>query len=210
MRPDEIKKFPELKALYDSNPEVVLKAIRDLNSAGPDTAYSAIGVLIDLLDHPHIRVRLQAALTLGRLERVEPRIIEALLEATFDRDSGVKRSAIGALGQLSREERDPEVIERLLELTFDKDERVREKASSTLGSLEMRDNLVISRFAELLRDRDITVRGTAIDALARVGNRTHLPLLKKFITPEPVYDIYDSDLAVKAKNAFAQVANRNP
>ncbi|MBN9391488.1 MAG: HEAT repeat domain-containing protein [Chloroflexi bacterium] len=210
MRPDEIKKFPELKALNDSNPEVVLKAIRNLGSTGLEAVYPAIGILIDLLDHPHIRVRQQAALTLGRLEQAEPRIIEALLDTTFDRDSSVKRSAIGALGQLSQQERDPDVIERLLELTFDKDERVREKAASTLASLEMRDNLVINRLTELLRDRDITVRGTAIDGLAKVGNRTHLPLLKKFITEEPVLDIYDSDLAVKAKNAFEQVANRNP
>lgn len=196
--------------MNDSNPEVVLKAIRNLGAGGPETAFPAIGVLIDLLDHPNHRVRQHAAQKLGWLEKPEPRIIEALLEATYDRDNGVKRSAIGALGELSREEKDPDVIERLLELTFDKDERVREKASSTLGSLELRDNLVINRLTELLRDRDITVRGTAIDALARVGNRTHLPLLKKFITEEPVYDIYDSDLAVKAKNAFEQVANRNP
>jgi HEAT repeat protein len=201
-----------IKSLKDIDSEIVIASLRSLIGIGPDTAYQSLDLILDLLDHPHIRVRQQTALALERLGRAEPRIMEALLEATFDRDSGVKRSAIGALGRLSHEERekDPDVIERLLELTFDKDERVREKAAVTLGSFEMRDNLVINRLTELLRDRDITVRGTAIDALARVGNRTHLPLLKKFITPEPVYDIYDSDLAVKAKNAFEQVANRNP
>lgn len=209
MSPDKNIKF-DLSPLHDHNPETVLKALQGLNSAGPEAAYSAIQPLIGLLDYPDSQVRSQAAQVLGRLEKVEPGVIEALIEATFDRDSGVKRSAIGSLGELGREERNPDIIERLLELTFDKDERVREKAAFVLGSLELREPAIVNRLADLLRDRDTTVKGTAIDALAKVGNKSHIPLLKKFINSEPVYDIYDSNLVTKAKNAFEQVWNREP
>ena len=147
-------------------------------------------------------------MTLGRIERPEPRVIGGLLEATFDRDVQVKRIAIGSLSQLIREERKGDVIERLIDLTFDKDERVREKAAFELGSLGFRENPIINRLVALLKDRDTTVRGTAIDGLAKIGNKSHIPLLKKFINSEPIYDIYDSNLVTKAKNAFEQVWDR--
>jgi HEAT repeat protein len=199
------------KSLNDADPEVVIKAIQGLNSVEPETAYQAIDTLIDLLDHPNNRVRLQAAQTLGRMELAEPRIIEALLEATYDKDKVVKRSAIGSLGNLIHGDKnpDPDVIERLLQLTFDADERVREKTAFALGYLELRHTAIITRLVALLKDRDLTVRGNAIDALGKIGNRTHLPLIKKFITPEPVYDIYDSNLVTKAKNAFEQISSRD-
>lgn len=192
--------------LNGADPEIVIAAIKNLFGVGPDLA---IDPLLSLLDHPDHRVRGQAALTLGKIGHAEPtRIIGGLLEATFDRDVQVKRIAIGSLSQLIQEETKADVIERFLDLTFDRDERIREKAAFELGNLELRENPIINRLVALLRDRDITVRGTAIDGLARIGNKTHLPLLKKFITPEPVYDIYDGDLVLKAKNASERVLNR--
>ncbi len=197
--------------MNNAGPEVIIAAIRGLGSPGPDTAYQSIEALTGLLDHPDSRVRLQAAQTLGRVEQAAPKIIEALLEATYDRDSAVKRAAIGSLGNLiqGNQSPDPDVIERFIDLTFDADERVREKTAFQLGNLELRQTPIITRLGALLKDRDLTVRGNAIDALGKIGNRTHLPLIKKFITPEPVYDIYDSNLVTKAKNAFEQISSRD-
>ena len=199
-----------ISSLRDVDPDIVIAALQSLLGMGPDTAYQAKNNLFSLLNtHSIERVRQQAAYTFGRIERADHDIIEALLEATWNRDSGVKRSAIGALGELIRQNKNPDVIERLLELTFDTEARVREKAAYHLGELDLRDTLIINRLVALLRDRDVTVRGQAIDGLGKIGNKSHIPLFKKFINSEPVYDIYDSNLALKAKNAFEQVWDKD-
>lgn len=194
-----------IASLRDVDPEIAIAAMQSLLEMGQDVAYQAKVTIFGLLNHFSEMVRVRAAYTLGRIGRAERDIIDALLEVTYDTESSVKRAAISSLGELIRGKNNADVVERLLELTFDADSRVREKAVFHLGSLELRDILIVNRLVALLRDRDITVRGAAIDGLGKIGNKSHLPLFKKFINAEPVYDIYDSNLVTKAKNAYEAV-----
>jgi HEAT repeat protein len=169
--------------------------------------------LIALLTDPSLRVRQTAAESLGKIgdQRAEP----ALVVALGDADANVRAASAAALSRLDRGVGDV-TIERVIALLTDPVDDVRRAAAAALGEMELSAPLAIrlgqlaahphvrtrraaalalmsisapttaDRLLSLVQDGDAEVRQSALAALAEIGDRRVIPLLKKRLRRDPV------------------------
>ena len=84
-----------------------------------------------LISGGSFRVKVQAALTLGKIKAREPRVIDALIEAMRDDNEAVRGAAAQTLGKLG----DPSASDALRAATNDKSPMVRAQAQKALGEI---------------------------------------------------------------------------
>jgi vesicle coat complex subunit len=92
-----------------------------------------VAILIKKLKHKDVKIREEAAETLGELK--DPRAVEPLIKALKDKDSRVRSEAAIALGKL----RDPRAVEPLIEALKDKDPEVPPNADYALREITGQD-----------------------------------------------------------------------
>jgi len=181
---------PLLKALKDSNQDVVLKAIKTL---GLINSSESIKPLIAFVSNKDKRIRLEAANSLSRFRN--PWVAEYLLGSLKNKDPKIRSTALYALGKLKNpvtvpslllllKEDNPEIrLQVLYLLSHFKDERVikpllnqlhvtdksyRLEVISALGNI--RDYRVIEALIGLLQNQNKKIRRTAADSLAQIAD----------------------------------------
>jgi HEAT repeat protein len=101
---------------------------------------------------------------LEQIDRMGPQAATALPAALSDRDQGIRRMTMIALGQLGM--RAKSAVSALAEALKDEDERVRSSAADALGRIGGESVLALEK---LLKDKDERVRSYAAQALGQVG-----------------------------------------
>ncbi|MDQ3776211.1 MAG: HEAT repeat domain-containing protein [Pseudomonadota bacterium] len=126
------------------------------------------------LELPHLRGRLLALLRRpGHPLRYKPETLDTLFKAVGDKDTGMRRVAVEALGAL----KDPRALDPLLHTLRDKDASVRWATTEALS--EMQDPRAVDPLLRALRDEDDAVQWQAAWALGRLQDPRALePLLQ--------------------------------
>jgi HEAT repeat protein len=187
--PPPFEAFLELEAII----RLRCYAIRMLGLVG-DT--QAIIPLMSLLNDETLnyRVRLEAAEALGRLKNSQA--LNPLIEILKNKQPTslyLQESAVKALGMLG----DIRAIEPLLEL-FEAQQGFKQKCQFLVerilgsvaqlvdqGSVQMDDkSKALDHIIKALHDDAYSIRVAAIEALASIGNETHLPMLKQALFDE--------------------------
>ncbi len=138
------------------NFSVLSSALQLLSMTGVDLTAS----LVDLMQHPDVDLRIQAALALGTQTR--PEAVDALLLALDDDDVNVRFHAIEALGRQSP----PEAVERLAAIAESNDFFLAFPALDALSRIN--DAAVAPRLVPLLEDE--LVGDQAAEALGQIGD----------------------------------------
>jgi HEAT repeat protein len=162
-----------IAALRDShrNFSVLSSALQLLAMTGVDVTTA----LVDLMRHPDVDLRIQAALALGSQTR--PEAVEALLEALNDPDANVRFHAIEALGKLSP----PAAVESLAAIAESKDFFLAFPALEALARIH--DPGVAPRLVPLVGDE--LVGDQAAEALGQIGDEDAVaPLVAALDRPE--------------------------
>ncbi|HYT73425.1 MAG TPA: M56 family metallopeptidase, partial [Vicinamibacterales bacterium] len=121
-----------------------------------------------------------AAKRSDRGRTVDPRTVNALIEAMKDTDKGVREMALQALVQL----RDPRVFDPLVAALKDASADVREQAVFGLGQL--RDTRAIDALGPLLHDASADVREQVAFALGQIRDRRAIePLISALKDEKP-------------------------
>lgn len=153
-----------VEQLADTSRAKALQARRALGDAGPDAA-GAVPALIDLLDHPTDRVKINAAIALGNIGGPASDAVEALL-AYFDHPNDELRETVaeslGAIGPAARSAV-PALAERLSDPSSD----VRIEAAWALG--EIGGAHAVEALIPALRDPHPDVQAWAVRSLAKLG-----------------------------------------
>jgi HEAT repeat protein len=147
-----------ITALRDShrNFSVLSSALQLLAMTGVDITTA----LVELLRHPDVDLRIQAALALGSQTR--PEAVDALLEALDDPDTNVRFHAIEALGKLTP----AAAVEPLAAIAESKDFFLAFPALEALARIH--DPAVAPRLVPLLADE--LVGDQAAEALGQIGD----------------------------------------
>jgi len=158
--------------------------------------------LVDLLGSEDWQVRRVAAEVVGRLERVGPETIGALVQAVTDSDSDVQKAVREALGNLAK--RDAGVVTQLRQVLREGDEEVRINVLLVLAMLQQGEaDEAVS--VELLQHRDWQVRQAAAEVLGRferVGLETICTLV------QALADDY-TDVQQAVREALGSLARRD-
>lgn len=126
------------------------------------------------------RIRRYLALAIGRLQPPPPSAAAALLEATRDADSETVISAIWALGSMG----DPSVVPELRPLYQSSDAGVRKMVVYAIGALP--GDRGLSTLETALEDPAADVQWNAAVALARHGDASGLPVIRRMLDREYV------------------------
>jgi HEAT repeat protein len=157
--------------------------------------------LVDLLASEEWQVRQVAAEVLGRLERVGPETLGALVQAMTDSDSDVQKAAREALGSLAK--RDAGVVPQLRQALTEDDE-LRTNALLVLAALQQGE-ADEAALVELLEHRDWSVRQAAAEVLGqfeRVGPETPGALMQALVDSNP-------EVRQAAREALGSLAKQN-
>jgi quinoprotein glucose dehydrogenase len=129
------------------------------------------GELVQLLAHPHMKIRQEAQFALAaRGEVAAPFFVNAALKS----DNRLARlHAIWGLGQIGRKRES--VLDTLLPLLEDADSEVRAQTAKVLG--EAGSDAAAEKVAPLLRDDELRVRFFAVQAYGRIGHPLASPVL---------------------------------
>jgi HEAT repeat protein len=152
-------------ALRDSHRDfsVLSSALQLLTMTGVDLT----SALVDLLHHPEVDLRIQAALALGTQPR--PEAVAALLDALEDPDANVRFHAIEALGKLGP----PAAVEPLAQIAEADDFFLSFPALEALARIN--DPSVTARILPLLHHE--LVGDQAAEALGQIGDEDAVPAL---------------------------------
>ena len=157
---------PLIVALVDEDPEVnkaVFEALKSFPGWGKsDAANRVVPELIVVLQDQRKdpEVRKNAAEALGKIK--DPRVVEPLIAALKDENSGVRRIAAWALGVIQ----DPRAVEPLITALKDEYSEVRWHAAWSLG--EIQDPRAVEPLIEALKDEDSGVRLSAAWSLEKI------------------------------------------
>jgi len=181
---------PLLKALKDTNQDVVLKAIKTLGLINDS---ESIKPLIAFISNTNKRIRLEAANSLSRFRN--PWVAEYLLASLKHKDSAIRSTALYALGKL----KNPVTVPSLILLLKDKDTAIRSQGLYVLSNFRdervikpllsqlqvadadfrlevitalgnIRDYRIIEALIELLKDKNKNVRRASADSLAQIAD----------------------------------------
>jgi HEAT repeat protein len=182
-------------------------------NTGPADPREQVPRLIALLEDPSPVLKQTAAEALGKIgdQRAEP----ALVAVLDDADRGVRVAGVRALGRLGSG-LDEATIERVLSLVNDPVDEVRDAASWAIGEMEpparlaerlaeltahprpetrraaalallsVGASVTADQLLSVADDEDAEVRQTALAALAELGDRRVIPLLKDRLRGDPV------------------------
>jgi beta-lactamase regulating signal transducer with metallopeptidase domain len=120
---------------------------------------------------------------------VDPRTVNALMEALKDTDKDVRETAMHALVQM----RDPRVFEPLVQALKDASADVREQAAFGLGQL--RDARAIDPLSGALKDQNASVREQAVFALGQLRAAATIDAIASVL--------HDASADVREQAAFA-------
>ena len=120
---------------------------------------------------------------------VDPRTVNALMEALKDTDKDVRETAMHALVQM----RDPRIFEPLVQALKDASADVREQAAFGLGQL--RDARAIDPLSGALKDQNASVREQAVFALGQLRAAATIDAI--------VSVLHDASADVRQQAAFA-------
>ncbi len=166
---------------------VLSSALHVLSMSNVDT----VGPLIELLDHPDIDLRTQAALLLGRQR--DPRVSPALVRALSDADTNVRFHTIEALGHL----RAADAVDPLLAIAESGDFFLAYPALDALAQIG--DRRIAAQLVPLLAS-DV-LRNPVAEALGQLGDeRAVAPLVR-------LLDQQDAPVAIVAE-ALARIYQR--
>jgi HEAT repeat protein len=141
----------------------------NLTSPGEQAAAALVGIgtrafqpLMASLQQPVWVARRNAAWALGALD--DMRAVPALVQATRDREPGVREQAAWALGAIDSSD----AIDALAAALKDSDARVRRQAAWALGALDA--NAAVGALTQALSDSDDGTRHQAAWALGAIGD----------------------------------------
>jgi HEAT repeat protein len=155
---------PALSAAL-GDPEKAVARAASQTLAGLGRRHAAVGEsLREALRAELPRLRIQAALTLARLEPPEPRSLPALVAALDSEDGGIRWSAARILVEMGRGH--GEVLQVLLSLAREGSPRARQVALAGLRELAPGEPEVARALLAATRDADLRVRRAAVTALA--------------------------------------------
>ncbi len=130
----------------------------------------AVGPLISSLKGTNWRIRVRAALTLGKIK--DSRAVGPLIAALNDKEYFIRASAVAALAKID----DPRAIGPMIAALKDEHPFVRVVASRELGKLKYPNTA--GPLLDALRDEDIDVRRSVVEALVEMKDlRTVEPLI---------------------------------
>ncbi|WGF87785.1 HEAT repeat domain-containing protein [Marinivivus vitaminiproducens] len=153
----------------------------------------AIPTLLDLLETGKGRARKLAAFALGEVASNDPRLVQALCDATRDADVLVRINAVEALGLKTGT---PGAVEALVRAVRDEDPQVRFSAALSLAQIGPAADAAVPALQSALDDDNRYVPGYAVEALERIATpaamRALLPFLKtarwcKHTTAKSIY-----------------------
>lgn len=157
---EALLRFPGSPQLRNSAQEAL---VRYGSEAGPQ--------ILTLLGDPDPRVRIAAAVMLGRIG--DPAAVPGLIEALVDPSANVRHAAAEGLGRIG----DPSAIQALAQ-SLRQDYWTQYSAITALGSLH--DSRAAHALIPLLNDEGL--RSAAIAALAAIGDITVIPVLTGLLT----------------------------
>ena len=188
--------------LKQQDPEARVFGARVLAKLGKQ-AKAAIPDLLEAAKSADAGIRREAIDSLAAIgpdaKTAAPLYVAALKDAS---DSGVRQSALHALGQIGKEldkEKDKETIAAVVDAIKDSDPQVKKAALSAAGKLGAAigptgAKLVMTAVIEDLQNKDTGVRDQALETIAGLG-----PLAKDAITPlitmmeKPDFKLYVKD-----------------
>jgi len=148
---------PLIKALKDSNNNVVQKAIRTLGLIGHS---DSIKPLVQFLTHQEMTIRLEAANSLSRIKN--PWVAEYFLKALENDNPNVRSTALYGLGKMNN----PVAIPGLLKLINDPNVAVRSQVIYVLS--KSRDVRVIEPLIKQSSSGDVEHQVDVIQALGNI------------------------------------------
>ncbi|HMF17886.1 MAG TPA: HEAT repeat domain-containing protein [Gemmataceae bacterium] len=174
------KALPKLvEALHDSEVKVRLIAAQALWVLDKQT--QGVGVLAEALKNPDAEIRINAAMSLGRIGKEAKSAVPALALALSDSDSGVREHVAEALYNIGPEAR--EAVPALILALDHADAGFRARAAAALTGIgpDAKNALVPLHFA--LKDKNAEVRLYAAQAIWAVEGKEDeaLPVLKKIL-----------------------------
>ena len=205
---------PLIKKLDDSDSVIRLKAAEALGKIGWEPGKDENGVkywiakgeygkcaeigipavepLIHALNYYDDNARLQAAMTLGKID--DESAVEPLIKALNDSDNGVRSSAAEALGKIGAP-----AVEPLIKALCDQEEYVYEGASEALIKI---GRLAVEPLVKALKDSDQNVRKGAAEALGKIGDAAAVePLIEALDDP-------NADVRVRVAEALRNFSNQ--
>ncbi len=163
----------------------------------------AAPLLIAALDHPDDKTRIYAIWALGALGHPSAR--EPLVEALASSDPGIRKTAAYALGELGDRAAVPALEPRLGDPVAD----VRWNAALALARLgsgagvpvleAMLDRGLLAQVPGITREQQEEAMVAAVGALAAVGGREALPILKRLAEEDPSLKVRQA--AITARKA---------
>lgn len=154
-------------ALHDTaHATVRWQAAMILGSLGPSAGQTSVPVLTEALADPDPQVRAAAAEALGHIGQLSEPALSKLYILLRDTDADVRRKAVEALPNISR---DTSMIGLLIGALSDSAPEVRRSAVTALGALGTPTDRVIDALAHALTDSWAAVRAAAALALAQIG-----------------------------------------
>jgi HEAT repeat protein len=176
------------KALEDEDRFVRYWAVKTLGKVG---SKKALAILIHALNHRYRDVCRASAEALGKFGG--EKAFSTLIAALNDEHYGVRESAAEALGKIG----DEKTVNALTEVL--KDKLVKRSAAEALGKIGG-EAAVKSLIAVLTHpDPDLHLIAIAADALGRIGDAKHLPILWPLQLNTTETDIYNAILAIQAR-----------
>lgn len=140
--------------------------------------------LLQLIQHPQLKMRQQAAELLG--ESLQPSALQALLKLASDPESEVRQQAITSLGNFE----DDSSVQALIIALDDTDYLIRATAAELLGS--RKTATVLEPLMKCLKDRDAMVRATAAEALGRQEAFLAAPALRDLLLDQDQWVRYSA------------------
>lgn len=147
--------------------------------------HPAVPYLIEGLKNQNDRIRVVAALSLGRIKPVVKESIPVLIGTLNDKSNYVKISAINALGAMGPDAK--EVVPTLIETLNDKDSSVRISAINALGEMGPDDKEAVPVLIKFLENKNENIRESTAEALGKIGPDAgeSVPKLKKKLKDIP-------------------------
>jgi HEAT repeat protein len=161
------KAVPDLIKALDGSPLLRTEALHALGVIGADAkdAVEPVKALFLGKISPNEDFRLNAAVAAAQtLAKIGKASLPALSEGLKSDDSGLRKTAVDAIGQLGTDG-----VPTLIDATGDKNTDVRRLAVQRLASMRVSDKSVAIAFGYALKDADDQVRSSALQGLQLLG-----------------------------------------
>ncbi len=169
---------PALVRLLRQDPPVRGNILRALGSIGGAVDKKIVGLLIRAMGSEDSRVRVEAAITLGKIGPVTPEVVPTLVQALFRENPGLRWAPAGALERIGPAA--VEAIPALKNALMSGEADLRFYAAHLLGGIGPAAKGAVPLLIHRLKDADSMVRKKAAEGLARIDTGKAREALQRY------------------------------